>query len=123
MRPWFFRGLGFGIGKEGANLIARAAIERTLCKVATLRVGEAPDLRFYGRDRRQADTEFIHPKADENRHGLRIAGKAAANACKSLVFAGALNGQRDKTQQRRDSGRRPSERAWDDRDPSRGCIE
>ena len=99
MRPWFFRGLGFGIGKQSANLIARAAIERTLCKVATLRVREAPDLRFYRRNRRQTDAKFVHSEANEDGHRLRIASDASADARESLVFAGALNGQRNKAQQ------------------------
>ena len=77
-------GLVFGFGKERADFFGGGAVERALGEVAAVGEAQAADLRFHGGDRGKADAEFVNAEADEDRHGVRIAGDAAADAGKPL---------------------------------------
>jgi hypothetical protein len=78
-------------------------------------------LGFDGGDRGQADAQFVHPEPKKDRHCLRVTSDSSADSGKPVMLACALDGLRDKTQKAGIQGQ-PSERAWDARDPSRGCT-
>jgi hypothetical protein len=90
--------LGFEVGKESTDFVARAAIERALRELPAVRVGKTPHLSFDGGNRGQAYAKFVHPETDENGHGLRIAGDAPAHSGESVSLR-AVNCQRDEAKQ------------------------
>ena len=70
----------FVFGGEGADFLRRRTGERALGEVAARGEAQAADLRFHRGDRGEAHAEFVDTKADEDRHGVGIAGDAAADA-------------------------------------------
>ena len=70
----------FGIGNERAHVLRGFRGERALGELAALVEAQRADLRLYRGDRGQADAQFVHADAEEDRHGRGIAGDAAAHA-------------------------------------------
>ena len=94
-------GLVFGFGNERADFLGGGAVRAR----AAARSRQSARLSrricaFTAGNRRQADAELVHAEADEDRHGVRVAGDAAADADQPLVGVRALDGLRDEAQHR-----------------------
>ena len=87
-----------GVRHEPPDLLGISRVQCFSGEVTTRVVREPANLGFDGGNGGKADAQLVHAEPDQNRHGLRIAGKRAADADPSFVRVCARDGEVDEPQ-------------------------